>query len=309
MIDIVCCIDNNYTEYCGVTLSSIFTYTPDERFCIHIICNGEIEKTKKEKLSNYVKRHGSELLFYKILPETIEKFPMKETDHLSFATYLRLFMSELLPDNIDKVLYLDCDIIVIDSLKSLWETNIDDVAVAAVEDAAIFDAESFKRLNYPKEYSYFNAGVLLVNLKKWREHNFSNMFREYIAKYPERIVFHDQDVLNSLLYKDKKFLNLRWNLIDVFLLKSPLLHPYRKQEWEAAIKNPGIIHFTGALKPWKYKSDNPFTILYHLLARKNGWDVMPKKWMYIYILRYILYRVQRKYKTLYINTWKWQRKV
>ena len=148
MIDIVCSIDENYIEYCGVMLASLFVHTPHEKFRIHIICS-KVDKTGKEKLKVFCEAHQAEVYFYDVDYSLIKDFPIRKQDHLSLAAYLRLFMSELIPSHINKILYLDCDLMVVDSIKELWEKNIDDIAVAAVEERSPFDTESPVVLKYP----------------------------------------------------------------------------------------------------------------------------------------------------------------
>ena len=157
-------IDDNYTEYCGVTLSSLFASTPEERFRIHIICHNLSDRSK-DRLTNFCGRHGNLICFYEVSDDMIKGFPIGNHKYISIATYLRLFMSDLLPDDIDKVLYLDCDIMVIHSVKELWNIDVSDVALAGVEDQEELVEKAPMRLGYPQQYGYVNAGVLLVNLK------------------------------------------------------------------------------------------------------------------------------------------------
>lgn len=301
MINIVCNIDEKYIEYCGVTLSGLFLHTPDETFSIHIICSSKVPESGKERLKAYCEKHNAQVSFYNVQASLIESFPRREQDHLSVAAYLRLFMSELLPDTIDKVLYIDCDILINGSIKELWETNIDDVSVAAVEERPPFDIQSPFQLGYPAEYSYFNSGVMLINLKKWREKNLVERCKQYIASEYKRIRHHDQDVLNALLYNDKKFISIRWNLMDFFLYLTPDIQFHRTEDLKEAIKAPAIIHFTGSRKPWMHNCDNPYRNLYIRFAKREGWHVIDWKASFHYHLRAILYKLINKKKSIKVS--------
>lgn len=301
MIHIVCNIDENYVEYCGVTLSGLFTYTTDEIFTIHIICSSKVPESSKDRLSNYCANHNATVYFYDVQASLIETFPRKEKDHPSVAAYLRLFMSELLPDTIDKVLYIDCDILINKSIKELWDIPIEDVSIAAVEERPPFDIQSPLRLNYPEKYSYFNSGVMLVNLKKWREKNFVKLCKEYIAVHSESIRYHDQDILNALLYNDKKFISIQWNLMDFFLYLKPDIQPHRIANLQDALISPAIIHFTGSHKPWMHNCDNPYRNLYIRFARQQGWHVIDWKTSLHYHLRILFYKLINKKKSIKVN--------
>lgn len=298
MIDIVCSIDENYIEYCGVMLTSLVVHTPHEKFRIHIICSSMVENKGKEKLKAFCDKYQAEVYFYDVDYSLIKDFPIRKQDHLSLAAYLRLFMSELIPSHINKVLYLDCDLIAVESIKELWEKNIDDIAVAAVEERSPFDTQSPVTLKYPTEYSYFNSGVMLINLQKWREKKFVDECKHYISLNYDNIKLHDQDVLNALLYKEKEFISIRWNLMDFFLYAKPEVQSNRKEDWQKALKSPAIIHFTGKRKPWMYNCDSPYRDLYIQFAKLHGWHVINHKNAIHYCLRKILYKIIKKKKTI-----------
>ena len=288
MIDIVCNIDENYVEYCGVMLSSLFIHNPQEDFRIHAI-NSNISSTQQNRLTTFCQKFNTSIFFYNVDFSSIKDFPIKEKDHLSLAAYLRLFMSTLIPENIDKILYLDCDLIVTSSIKDLWETDINNVSVAAVEESPPYDIDAPTALGYPVEYSYFNSGVMLVNLKAWREKNLLECCKKFIADNYDIIKLHDQDVLNALLYKERKFLSIKWNVMDFFLFTKPLIQTRRMNDLHTAIENPGIIHFTGKRKPWSHRCDSPYRNQYLTIARQYGWNVITAKESIYYHIRSFWY--------------------
>ncbi|MFV0587259.1 glycosyltransferase family 8 protein [Bacteroides reticulotermitis] len=290
MIDIVCNIDKNYVEHCGVMLTSLFVHNADLNFRIHIINTG-LSESDKQRLTTYVEDNQAKAFFYDVDFSVIKDFPIAEKDHLSLAAYLRLFMSKLLPTDIDKILYLDCDLLVVDSIKELWDTDLENKSVGAVEEREPYSTESPQGLKYPVEYSYFNSGVMLINLKKWREEDLYDRAMKFIASHKELLVLHDQDVLNVLLYKDRKFISIRWNVMDFFLLTRPHIQNRRKLDWKSSIQHPGIIHFTGKRKPWLRSCDSPYRAQYIKLAKQFGWHVITVRESFSYCLRKVWYGV------------------
>lgn len=293
MIDIVCNIDDNYTEYCGVMLSSLFISTPDEHFRVHIICHNLNGKNRK-RLIDFCVKCGNEMCFYEVSEAIIKDFPIGNHKYLNVTTYLRLFMSDLLPRSIDKVLYLDCDMMVVQSIKELWSIDISGVALAAVEDMEELTEKAPARLKYPKQYAYFNAGMQLVNLKHWREQRVTERSKEFIVRNGERLSFHDQDVLNALFHDNVKIISMRWNLMDFFFYKKYVPPTHRVHEYRDALKNPVIIHFTGERKPWMHRCNHPFQASYIRLARQEGWKIMSCKEYIHNFMRKWLYRIIRK---------------
>lgn len=290
MIDIVCNIDKNYVEHCGVMLTSLFTHNADLSFKIHIINTG-LNEDEKKRLITYVEANRMKISFYDVDFSIIKDFPITEKDHLSLAAYLRLFMSKLLPKEIEKVLYLDCDLLVIDSIKELWNTDLGNYSIGVVEERGPFDTESPKVLKYPVEYSYFNSGVMLINLKKWREEALYDRAMNFISANKEFLMLHDQDVLNALLYNDRKFISIRWNIMDFFLFAQPDVQKRRILDWESSIQNPAIIHFTGKRKPWLRSCDSPYRSLYVRLAKRYKWNVITIQESICYHLRKVWYAV------------------
>lgn len=114
-------------------------------------------------------------------------------------------LPEVLPVTLDKILYLDCDIIVNGRIESLWNIDLKYYTIGAVEDNIVISSEAPRRLGYPVQSSYFNAGVMLMNLSLMRDIQFTKNAFVYIEQHLKEIVYHDQDILNVLLYDQKLF--------------------------------------------------------------------------------------------------------
>ena len=254
-MDIVCNIDNNYTKYCAVMLTSLFENNKGEDIKIHVLGNGLSEETKAILVELVVDKYDSSISFYDVKNINFE-LPSTNS-HISIAAYYRLFISSLLPKSIHKVLYLDCDLLVVDSLYSYWNTDISQYAVGVVEEMWAFTHDRGKRWGYPSELSAFNSGVMLINLDYWREIHFEKQVVDFIREKFEWITDADQDVLNALFYDKKLFVPYRYNLQDGFYRRKRRINPKSENELNNELTQPVIIHFTNKRKPWKFNCIHP----------------------------------------------------
>ncbi|GLC87808.1 glycosyltransferase [Lysinibacillus piscis] len=164
--------------------------------------------------------------------------------HISYETYFRIMIAEIIKE--DKVLYLDSDLIVRKSLSALYDKNIESYAVAAIYD---YKAQNRKQeLDMPEFADYFNAGVLLMNLKYWREYDLTDRLVGYIQSKGSKLIYWDQDALNALLYDKVLIIEDTWNV------QTASFEPDNIDK--AILEDPAIVHFTGASKPWHISSSS-----------------------------------------------------
>ena len=216
MIHIACNIDANFMQHCAVTLVSLFENNKSADICVHIVAPS-LSEENQQILRNLVASYGNDIRFYFPPEDLLSCFAIKKFGkRISMATYYRCMFSAILPDDVEKVLYLDCDIVVFGDISEFWNTDLSGCCAACIEDIGKDEDERYERLHYDRSYSYFNAGVLLINLDYWREHKVDKQCVEYFQTYPERILFNDQDLLNVVLHKDKVFVPLKWNMQDGF---------------------------------------------------------------------------------------------
>ena len=177
-MNIVCCTDKNYVMPCGVLLCSICENNKDEAVNIYIVSDSSVDQHCKDKLNSIVAKYTQKSLFFiNINSSDMNDLPGLHNGHyITKAAYYRLFLSSLLPRDINKVIYLDCDMIVRKSLKKLWETSLEGKAIGTVADMCEIGISHYNNLHYPLSLGYFNSGMLLVNLKLWREENFEKKF-------------------------------------------------------------------------------------------------------------------------------------
>jgi lipopolysaccharide biosynthesis glycosyltransferase len=164
-------------------------------------------------------------------------------DHISKATYARLLIPSLFPEAAVKVLYLDSDLLVLNDLSELWATDLEGAAVGAILDGldAQIKAGKLASMAIPRVKNYFNAGVLLIDLPKWREELISEKAMQYLKQNPTS-PFSDQDALNVACDGVWKKLDPRWNFVD-YSEKADIRRLVPEQR-------PWIVHFATSQKPW-----------------------------------------------------------
>lgn len=269
-MDIACNIDNNYVQHCVVMLTSLFENNKDEKITVYLV-SGPLSEENEQVLRNLFRQYKQELRRYHIDQELVNDCPTRESSHLTVSTYYRLFLASILPDTLSKVLYLDCDMIIRGSLCELWDTDVSGYPVACIEDMWCGRPEYYGRMHYDPAYSYFNGGVLVVNLDYWRTHQLQPQFLEYARKYPERLLYCDQDVLNGVLHEHKLLLPFKWNVQDGFFRRKRRIRKETWAELDASIRNPVILHYTGGRKPWHFGSDHPMRKEYNKYLDLTVW--------------------------------------
>lgn len=261
-MNIVLATDNNFVQHCCVTITSILANNSDVKF--YVFTEG-LTPVNTELLNRQVRICKGKLEICKIDSSIVGKFPMPffMSNHISIATYYRLFTADIIPDDIDKVIYLDCDIVVTTSLMKLWDTDITNYALGAIYQSHEHNEYSncYNRLEIPKEIGYFNAGVLLINLSYWRKNNVQERLLRFIKENHNIIYAHDQDVLNAVLYKETKVLSHTWNFRDCFLSKRIYTYP-SNVDYSEILEHPAIIHFVSKPKPWEYECRHPYKMEY-----------------------------------------------
>lgn len=271
MIHIACNIDSNYVRHCAVTLVSLFENNRKEQITAHIIAR-DLSDAEKKILIDLATPYGNLVCFYEPDIKLLEGFTIRKfSKRISMATYYRCILSELLPADIDRLLYLDCDIVIVGDISEYWNTPLDnETGVAAVEDMGCNEPARYEILKYPMEDSYFNAGVLLINLDYWRKNDVAHACVDYFHKYPERILFNDQDLLNSILHKNKILVDLKWNVQDAFYRRPKQMDEAWKEKFSEVLKHPVILHYTNR-KPWEYDSQHPLREVYFQYLDMTPW--------------------------------------
>lgn len=270
--------DNNYAMPAGVMIYSVCRH--NENVTFHMIIPKDFTEKNKRRLESITSSFGTRIEFITISDELFEEFPVGRADqasHITIASYYRLFLSKLLPADIHRVIYLDCDLICLKPLYDMWDLDIKDTPMACVKDIPFDGISEAQRLGYDEKEGYFNAGVLLINLDFWRTHNVIGDFHKIISTCPEILKSHDQDVLN-LVFKGKTlFLPPKYNAVDLLFYNGITTSQYSKEEIYEAVHSPVIVHFTYFKKPWIKGYGHPYEDTFLNYKKATPWRFSMRK--------------------------------
>lgn len=268
-IEIVVCTDHKYVMPTGVMMHSVCKNNSEQNVRFHLIVDESVSEDDKADLRNVAE--GKIVCFYAADNDVFSSMPL--IGNITKATYYRLLIPQLLPDDIQKVLFLDGDIIVRHSILPLWETDLEGFAIAAVTDADESLIEKYNRQKYSPSLGHFNAGVMLMNLNYWRANNIQGEIKSYIKNHFESIRHCDQDILNYVLRDKKVTLAIKYNTQTQFLyVLEKACYDYWKYEKEVleAREDPVILHYTLG-KPWVVGSIHPYNTSFVKYQNETKW--------------------------------------
>lgn len=280
-MNIVLCTDENYAMPCGVCVTSIFENNKEEECNVYILTKG-LDKVTISRFEQLAATYNQKINIVNIDSSILDG--LKVSERFSEAIYYRFLIPDLLDS--EKALYLDCDIIVTKKITDLWNTDISKCACAVVEDQNGDDVRLHNRIEM---YStYFNSGVLLMNLDYWRQHNLKEQLVEYIYQNPERCLYPDQDALNSLLENQVVFLDYKYNYQE--LMRQPVDNLFlHRSKWSEAHKYvtelPNVVHYTAPIKPWHIECSHNYKNLFLDYKQKSPWNAVKLRWKLSFRMR------------------------
>lgn len=278
MINILACASDNYTMQCGVLFCSVCENNEFEPIHFYVFTDSSFTVKHKSQIRDLIDSYPQKQVdFIEVADEDIDQFLKFENYYYTRHVFYRLLMAKLLPITVDRVLYLDCDIIVRKSLKPLWNIDISQFAIGAVHDAQEGLIHQYNRLEYTYDKGYFNSGVLYANLDYWRKTNATDRLFKYINSFSEKIKMPDQDPLNVVFQDEKKFISFTYNLQSDLLFKvDNMSFDYNKYKEDLSIcrEDPVILHLSGA-RPWVKGCNHPFQNEYFKYRKKTIWKNEP----------------------------------
>lgn len=271
-VHLLFCTNSLFFQHMAVCLTSLLANNPHLFFDVVIASRpGEILDEQKLRRST-TQFPNQSLVFHEFVPPPDQVLPLIPGAHYTIDTYTRLWAGEFFAPEVDRVLYLDADMVVVGDIGPLWRTDLEGTLLAAVDIPG--SDRGIVQLKMPAELGYFNAGMLLIDLQQWRETNALKTVLDYITEHPERVLY-DQDALNACFGHRRKRLDYEWNVIWPFF-REPLELPLSRAQIEAIRRDALIIHFNGASKPWSYFSDHPRTNEYRKYLQMTEWrDFIP----------------------------------
>lgn len=261
-------IDRSYLQHLGVTLISLLENNHDA-FHIHLF-SGEFEEEELNEIKKITEKYDCLFTFYKLEHKNFDGFFL--SNHITLASYYRIFIPELIDKNILKLLHLDSDMIINKNISDLWNIDMSKIIIAGIPDPNQ-DGENNKRLGIPPAHKYLNAGVLLMNCDEWRKNNVTATLKTFIVKSGSMLNFHDQDALNKILNEHCLSLPPKFNQQSALfeMPRKKLIEVYGENELDEAINDPYIIHYTGSSKPWDYLNLHPYKNEYFKYLKKTIW--------------------------------------
>jgi lipopolysaccharide biosynthesis glycosyltransferase len=235
-------------------LQSLWTHNPYPDLNVYLVYDS-IDSEQLGEATSFLSELLPSISILKASAKPFEAFPVN--GHVSVAAYFRLLLPDLLPSSMERVIFIDADTIITDSLDDLWNQSLQGNALAAVREHKLFCVHHNHQYGH-----YFNAGIMLIDLMKWRQTNLISKGHRFAIEIPEKLRHSDQDVLNLVF--ENNWLNLpdRWNACPhLFGLTGGYdLTPEALSTNELeAIQHPAIVHFAGSGrdKPWNAHCRHP----------------------------------------------------
>ncbi|BCL38070.1 glycosyltransferase family 8 protein [Nostoc sp. MS1] len=311
---VVCGADDNYAIPLTVTLYSAVANLEKGCTLYLYIIDGGITKQSKQRIQRVLNVEHINLHLKWLSASSFTSLShIKTPDWVSVATYLRLLIPDILPDHFDKAIYLDSDLLVKGNLKDLWNQEMGQHALLACSDLVIpyvscnLGIMNYKELGLAPNSPYFNAGVLVMNLPRWREEQISQKIFRYFSEYPEYVRMGDQEGLNAILANNWGKLNPKWNVIAHILdydnwIDSPFKQEIRPIK-DDLLHKPYIIHFAGGEKPWKIGCEHPAQLEWISYLKASRWfqPIESLVWFTKWYIRYTPWRLKVLIRTLIFN--------
>lgn len=274
-------INDAFVPQLGAAVCSVCENNRDADHITFYIGAWNISPENQTKLNTLVKRYDRQIVFIPI-DNLKKRFDFDfDTQGWNEIVLARLLVDQLLPKEVDRVIYLDGDTIVVGSLRELWETDMDGHALAAsIEPTA---NRKRKRDLGLEDYPYFNAGVLLIDLSAWRLQGIARRVLDFYKVHQGRLFANDQDAINGALPGEIKVLSPKYNYYNIFWY-----YPYRtlkhiqqpadyitQAEFEDAARDIRIIHYLGEDRPWRRDNTHRYSSRYHQYLAMTPWHDAP----------------------------------
>lgn len=258
-IDLVIAIDDNYCLPGVVMLTSALENLQTDQPVRVFALAGDLGWGSRNKLRNCVSSFGATLTVIDCAGDELIQYARHQNRNLHYisaAPAAKLSLDRLLPEDVSRVIMLDCDMVIRGNLAELWATDLHDQVVGAALDGyypCIGLAEPVLADRYTLNDStpYFNSGVMLIDMHRWRQNNVSDACWAMANRCMSDSMMQDQTVFNLVVRGQFQLLHPKWNSIKALMCyASARVSPYPSDELTEAINNPAIVHYVGTRKPW-----------------------------------------------------------
>ncbi len=283
-MNVVYASNDGYARHLGTSLYSLFDRNREfDEISVFVLTLGLSEENQR-RLQKISDQFGRNLTCLN-LDDLRNRIGYEvDTGGFDISIMLRLFMGDVLPQQIDRVLYLDCDTVVLQSLKHLWKEDLGGNIVGAVMEPTIYP-EVKRSIDLEEEDPYYNSGVLLVDLKKWREQDIQKKLLEFWKSKGGKLFASDQDVLNgtlkgkihTLMPRYNFFTNYRYFSYRELVRQGKTYKAVTPRELQIAKEHPFIVHYMGDERPWIAGNRNHYRKAYEQYLAKTPWAGTPKE--------------------------------
>lgn len=244
-IHILLAFDDNYAPHGAVAMNSVLQSNPNHHISFHVFYSN-LSNEHIAIFKDWFKNKKDSIVFYQLGADDIPGHSIRGTDHVSVEAFFRILCAQILPETLEKIIYIDCDVLNLRSLEELWNFEIDSYALGACLGGCPSDRKLALGLNGADAW-YFNSGVLLINLQYWREHNVTGEVLQFI-RTAGHLPRWDQDALNAVLKGRWRRLPFKYNALQSVTTKPHVQTFYSKdcdneERYEAVIA-PVIVHYT-----------------------------------------------------------------
>jgi lipopolysaccharide biosynthesis glycosyltransferase len=278
VVQVLCAADENYAMSLGVTLRTAAEHLRINHVLKAFVIDGGISAESWAKIESSVSEFEVEI--ERIVPDKERVAHLSTSHHISHTAYFRLLAAEWLPSDVTKVIYLDSDLLIQDDLVELWELDEENYYCWAVPDiacpyvdarqakvnyaksspylAALSPIPNYRELGLDGSAAYFNSGIMVMHLSKWRDDGISTRLLECLRDNEQHVWCWDQYALNVVFAGRWGQLPLRWNQgAHAFEFPSLDHAPVCREQFAAMIEKPAVIHYTTEWKPWDFVSAHP----------------------------------------------------
>lgn len=279
-MNILVTLDSNYIEQLAVMLTSLIKSNPGEKFDVYV-AHSSIGEEDFNFLNSCV-ADACSIINVKIPKDMFDDAPT--TDRYPKEMYYRIFAAQFLPLNLDRILYMDPDLVIINSIVEMYRMNLGNnfFAAASHVDKSLKKINEI-RLDMPEDSTYINSGVMLLNLHQLRKNQKIQEVYDYIEEKKIFFVLPDQDILNGVyghktIHLDALIYNLSDRFLTFYNANPKNLGSRKDMRWIA--HNTSIIHYCGRNKPWKsnYRGDlGVFYYYYENLLKRNN-NILWERW-------------------------------
>lgn len=260
-MNILIAINSKYVIPAKVMLTSLFE---NNNVNINVyLLHSNLKEFEIEVLRELIEdKYKNKLHSIYIDKNKFENLPISH--HFTIETYYRFLAQSILPNNLDRILWLDADMIIKSSINELYFSDFEDKYIVVCQSINKNPEVILEKLNLPKDSKYFNAGTILFNLDKIRKDINPMIYFDYIENNREKITWLDQDVLNVIYNKKAKYEEYYKYNMQLFSEEK-----LSKESLKNIKYNTAIIHYIGACKPWDFKYKNYCKKYYWKYAKKS----------------------------------------